>query len=130
MPWAPPKPCTFPCCGKINCTVHAPDWRKKEGQRLTDARRGSAAERGYGTEWRRLRDTFIASHPICADPFQIHQGRPSPAGVVDHLKPHKGPGDPLLLDWKNLESLCAGCHNKKTAQADGGFGNPKSQNWR
>ena len=38
----------------------------------------------------------------------------APAVLVDHIKEIKDGGEPYLLS--NLQSLCARCHNKKTAE--------------
>lgn len=68
--------------------------------------RPSAARRGYDRKWRKLRDTYIAEHPVCE-----HCGR-RPAQDVDHIIPFdKGGG---RLDSNNLQALCRKCHNRKT----------------
>jgi 5-methylcytosine-specific restriction enzyme A len=41
-------------------------------------------------------------------------GRTVAATIVDHVKPIKDGGARLL--WSNLQSLCAGCCNRKTAE--------------
>jgi 5-methylcytosine-specific restriction protein A len=45
------------------------------------------------------------------------------ASHVDHIVARAAGG--ASLDLANLRSLCAGCHSRKTARADGGFGNRK-----
>lgn len=44
------------------------------------------------------------------------------ATCVDHIKAHKG-DKRLFWDEKNHRPLCTGCHSRKTALQDGGFGN-------
>lgn len=44
-----------------------------------------------------------------------------PATVVDHAAPHRG-DRALFWDTSNWQSLCAHCHNVKSACEDGGFG--------
>lgn len=71
-------------------------------------------------DWTRLRAAILArdSHR-CATP-----GCPRRATHVDHiLAISRGGG---ALDPANLRSLCHRCHSRKTAAADGGFGNPRS----
>ena len=86
----------------------------------SEDRRESAAQRGYGHRWRKLRDWYIKAHPLCEE--CLRQGRVTKATDVDHIIPHKG--DALLLfDVNNLQSLCHECHSRKTAGEDGGFGN-------
>jgi 5-methylcytosine-specific restriction protein A len=75
-------------------------------------RRGSAASRGYGSRWRRLRRMILNRQPICAR-------CPAAATEVDHIMPRAaGGGD----DDANLQGLCKSCHSAKTASEDGGFG--------
>lgn len=83
-----------------------------------DRRRGSPASRGYGPKWRQLRRWYLKRHPLCADPFNEHM-LPTMATVVDHIVPRRQGGSD---DLKNLQPLCAGCHNKKTAIEDGRWG--------
>jgi 5-methylcytosine-specific restriction protein A len=39
-------------------------------------------------------------------------GKFTPANVVDHIVPIRNGGE--FLEWENLQSLCASCHNSKT----------------
>ena len=76
-----------------------------------DKHRGSAASRGYGSRWRRLRRMILNRQPLC------------PCGMaatdVDHIKPRNAGGDDSP---SNLQGLCKSCHSRKTATEDGGFG--------
>jgi 5-methylcytosine-specific restriction protein A len=97
-----------------------------EQQQEIDQARGSAAARGYGSRWRRLRQMQLAREPICQDPFGFHaaDGRVVMAIEVDHIiSKSKGGRDNL----DNLQSLCKGCHSTKTAKMDGGFGRAMGQ---
>jgi len=74
--------------------------------------RGSAAARGYGYRWRRLRRMVLNREPLC-----VRCG--VPATDVDHIVPRsRGGGD----DFENLQAMCRSCHSRKTSQEDGGFG--------
>jgi 5-methylcytosine-specific restriction protein A len=55
------------------------------------------------------------NHPLC-----VKCGRA--ASLVDHILPHKG-NQELFWNSDNWQSMCATCHNIKTASEDGGFGN-------
>jgi 5-methylcytosine-specific restriction protein A len=79
--------------------------------------RASAAARGYGRTWRKLRRLVAAERPaVCA--------RCGHAGVsremhLDHIRPRaKGGTD----DIDNLQWLCQRCHSSKTVREDGGLG--------
>lgn len=85
-------------------------------RRAYDAARPSPS-RIYGRRWQRLRIAYLAQHPLC------ECGCGYAATVVDHRTPHLG--DPrLLYDWDNLQAMTKACHDRKTAERDGGFGNP------
>lgn len=81
--------------------------------------RESSTERGYNGRWRKARDGWLRSHPLC-----VHcerDGRVRAANEVDHIIPHKGDMG-LFWDNTNWQSLCKPCHSLKTATEDGGFG--------
>jgi len=81
--------------------------------------RPSAHARGYGKRWQRLARSFLAGHPICADPFGLHGSRRVPGSQVDHIVPLANGG---TNSDSNLQTLCARCHRRKTVLCDGGFG--------
>jgi hypothetical protein len=89
----------------------------------------TTTERGYGTQWQKLRAWWLGQHPLCGDRESgsssqhsvcAASGRVVAATVVDHIVPHRG-DESLLHDVKNLQSLCKPCHDRKTALEDGGF---------
>jgi len=96
--------------------IHRPPGYKPPAERkaLHDRTRGSAAQRGYGWQWTKLRKLVLAEQPICKMP-----GCWEPSAEVDHIVPKaKGGTD----DRDNLQGLCKPCHSRKTASEDGGFG--------
>jgi 5-methylcytosine-specific restriction protein A len=76
--------------------------------------RASAALRGYGHRWRKVRRLKLNAHPMCQWP-----GCDRPASDVDHIRPRAQGGDDSDA---NLQSLCHSHHSQKTAGHDGGFG--------
>lgn len=111
MPNRPGKPCAHPGCAAIVrdgwlCPNHA-----EQRQKQYDSARGSAASRGYDARWQKLRTMFLAAHPLCVDPYGLHQS-PVAATDVDHKKPKRDGGTNL---WDNLQALCHECHSRKTA---------------
>lgn len=99
--------------GGRRCEKHA----RTEARQL-DARRGSAAQRGYGYKWQKAREVFLAEHPLCVR-CQA-RGQLKPATDVDHIVPHRGD---MSLFWRrsNWQSLCHSCHSAKTAIEDSRF---------
>jgi 5-methylcytosine-specific restriction protein A len=92
---------------------------KAQRQQEQDARRGTAASRGYSSRWQRYRITFLQAHPVCVRCGEA--GRVEAATVVDHITPHRGDYR-LMWDPANHQALCKPCHDRKTATEDGGFG--------
>ena len=106
------------------CPTHAVHVRRI-ARRETDAQRGNSAARGYDARWRKARLIHLAHHPRCVG-FGATRGKClQPASVVDHVVPHRG-DHTLFWDAENWQSLCASCHNSKTATEDGGFGHTQT----
>jgi 5-methylcytosine-specific restriction enzyme A len=81
-------------------------------------RRASTARSLYHTAaWLKLRALQLENYSLCSVP-----GCGQPATVVDHVTPHRG-SNALFFDQANLRSMCKRCHDRKTVQFDGGFGN-------
>jgi len=83
------------------CDAHSPAERPKKND----------PPLSYDNRWRKLRQMFIAKHPVCRA-CEI-KGRTTPAQEVDHIIPWRGNVTLLRADW-NLQSLCRSCHHKKT----------------
>ena len=75
------------------------------------ARRGNAAQRGYGVRHRWWRRIVLGRHPLCANPFKLKDHFVA-ATVADHIIPLRQGGD---FSLENGQGLCARCHNRKTA---------------
>lgn len=111
MPSAPRRPCPTPGCRRLTHARRCEPCERARRQDV-DARRGTAAERGYGTEWRRIRSRVLREEPVCTCG--------EPTTDVDHLVPLRAGG---TNDRANLRARCHRCHSQKTAREDGGFGN-------
>jgi len=72
------------------------------------ADRESASSRGYNARWRKARETYLRSHPLCVMCGEL--GRVVPAIVVDHKVPHRG-DTALFWDTNNWQALCKTCHD-------------------
>lgn len=112
-PSKPGRLCSKPGCRGIVrggvCSGCGPV--KRHGWKHTQTRQ----QRGYDAAWLRLRDRYIAEHPLCEQCEA--EGRITIAEQVDHIREFAGRDDPLRLDWGNLRSLCERCHMTKTARS-------------
>jgi len=110
MPRRAPHPCSFPGCpvlvraGRSKCAAHEVVRRRE-----SDARRGSAASRGYDRRWRKVSKLWLDEEPARA-----WCGCGAPATLVDHIVPHRGDVE-LFWDESNWQGMCESCHNAKTA---------------
>lgn len=83
--------------------------------------RPSAARRGYGRTWQRLRVLHLHVEPLCRECAK--HGGLTRATDVDHITPKQRGGRDVD---ENLQSLCHAHHSEKTARENGGFGR---QDW-
>lgn len=108
MPHKPLKPCKHPSCPNLTATNYC-----EEHMHLHE--RASASKRGYDHRWRAARKKFLKEHPFCVKCQE--ENRLTKATVVDHVVPHRG-DEKLFWDKSNWQSLCKGCHDKKTMTED------------
>ncbi|HPF38955.1 MAG TPA: HNH endonuclease signature motif containing protein [Phycisphaerae bacterium] len=73
-------------------------------------------ERGYGWDWQKRRNWFVAHNPVCVDPLNRHPDRITPAEHVDHIVPFAKGG--ARLDVSNLRAVCRACHQALTARGN------------
>lgn len=111
MPSRPPRPCVQSGCAALTydgrCALHRRDTSDY------DRHRGSAHDRGYGADWRRLRARVLAEEPLCR--HCLRDGRVTAATDVDHITAKARGGTD---DRANLQPLCHQCHSRKTATED------------
>lgn len=85
---------------------------KRDLDRDSDQRRGSARARGYDSRWDKAAAAFLRAHPLCeyCEAGAFDEPCTTAAGLVDHLFPHKGD---RALFWasKWWVACCAACHN-------------------
>lgn len=112
MPTKPGRACSKPGCRGIIrdgvCSVCGP--LRVRVQRQHDEQRGTAAQRGYGARWQRLRSMVLSASPLCAE--CAREGRVTPATDVHHLVKRRDGGPD---SFENLEPLCHACHSRITA---------------
>ena len=108
MPNRPKSPCTYPGCGRLvdrpgRCAEHAkPAWASNAGK--------SAAKRGYGYAWRKLREQAMRRDGGLCQPC-LATGRVTPATECDHIVPKAQGG---LDTLGNVQAICRQCHKAKT----------------
>jgi phage terminase large subunit-like protein/5-methylcytosine-specific restriction endonuclease McrA len=85
--------------------LHAP--RKTEKAREFDLYRGTSASRGYDRKWTKVRNAYIADHPLCE--VCSRPDFPVLAELVHHIVPVDQAPD-RLLDETNLQAVCRDCH--------------------
>ena len=107
-PWAPPRACSAPGCGRHAVKRGRCQEHQREGQRLVDQRRGSRQSRGYDERWAAYSRQYRLDHPLCADPFHLHGSLGSFAECVDHVVPPWAGGD--FWDAANHQPLCLRCN--------------------
>jgi 5-methylcytosine-specific restriction enzyme A len=106
-PTAPRRPCSHPGCPRL---VDKANPCPEHGKRPWEHDRPSAAARGYGRAWQKLRAFILARDPLCD--VCDEAGRVTPATMVDHIVPkHLGGTD----DDSNLRGICKPCHDTKSA---------------
>jgi 5-methylcytosine-specific restriction protein A len=91
---------------KVFRPAHAPSSAAVE--RHADARRGSAAARGYGALWAKASAGHRRRHPLCVG--CLARGRTEAATCTDHVIPAADRPD-LFWDSGNWQSGCDWCHN-------------------
>lgn len=96
------KFCAVPGCpsmaapGRSCCAKH-----QAERQKRIDQHRGTAAERGYTSDWQQVQARQLEAMPTC-------ERCGARATLVHHRVAISKGG--ARLDSANLESLCASCH--------------------
>jgi len=71
---------------------------------------GKTTQRGYGYDWRQVRQQHITDDPLCEDCLKIGIARP--VEEVHHVIPIADRPE-LRLERSNLVSLCKECHAKR-----------------
>lgn len=106
MPYAAKKPCSQPGCPNLVKKGYCSNHKHLTPKSRYDKSRASAAKRGYGHTWRKLRKMVLSRQPIC----QMH-GCNEWSTDVDHIVPKAQGGDNR---FKNLQGLCHRHHSIKT----------------
>jgi 5-methylcytosine-specific restriction protein A len=116
VPLKPKRPCSINGCPELTngryCEKH-----QKEIDRQYNKERQPLMKRRYGRTWKRIRDRYIKTHPLCEE--CLKNKKTTPANEVHHIKPLSKGGD---SSDENLMSLCSSCHSTITAKEGGRWG--------
>lgn len=107
MPRKPKQPCACPGCPELSDGRYCEEHRKIVGKNYEKYGRDPAAGRRYGRAWKRIRDSYVKTHPFCEECYE--KGILVPVDEVHHKIPVSKGG---THDRNNLMSLCRSCHNK------------------
>ncbi|WP_406710420.1 HNH endonuclease signature motif containing protein [Trueperella pyogenes] len=113
MPRKPKRPCSQPGCPELTDHRFCPAHVRAEDERYRTYQRDPAINKRYDHRWHKIRNAYIAKHPLC-EHCQV-TGRVTPAAEVDHIVPLERGG---THDETNLQALCKPCHSSKTARED------------
>ena len=106
MPHKPKRPCAYPGCPALTDTRFCPAHAKQDAREYERYRRAPETRKRYGRAWRRIRDRYIAAHPLCEQCEAA--GRIIPAREVHHIVPLSEGGTHAE---ENLMALCTSCHS-------------------
>ncbi|GHU82187.1 restriction endonuclease [Clostridia bacterium] len=106
MPRKPKRPCQHPGCPKLSDGLFCEAHTKENAREYEHYRRDPATRKRYGRAWKRIRDRYIATHPLCEQCQR--EGRLTPAQEVHHIKPLTDGG---THETGNLMALCKPCHS-------------------
>ena len=110
--------CANPGCGRLaDVEQYCAERLKVVANQYNQYERDPASYKRYGRAWKRIRDRYIKSHPLCEECEK--QGRLTPAEEVHHIRPlSKGGGN----EKSNLMALCKSCHSRITVESGDRWG--------
>ena len=111
MPRKPKRPCSYPGCPKLTDGRFCEEHTKLMNKRYEKYGRNPAVHRRYGRAWKRIRDSYVKTHPFCE--ICYGKGILLPVEEVHHKKPLSEGG---THDRGNLISLCKSCHSRIHAE--------------
>ena len=112
MPRRPKKPCSYPGCPNLTDGRFCEEHQKKENKRYEQYDRDQEVKRKYGRAWKRIRDSYAKTHPMCEECFK--NGVYSPTEEIHHKIPLSQGGN---HDRDNLIALCKSCHARIHAKS-------------
>ena len=107
VPRSPKRPCSHPGCPNLCEKQYCPEHEALHRRQYNRYERDPEVNKKYGRAWKRIRDKYVESHPLCER--CLKEGRLTPEEEVHHVIPVSKGG---RHTQDNLMSLCRSCHNK------------------
>ena len=107
MPRRPKRPCSHPGCPNLCDGQYCPEHEAEHRRAYDRYERSADVNKKYGRAWKRIRDKYVSTHPLCER--CLKEGRLTPVEEVHHILPVSKGG---RHTQDNLMSLCKSCHNK------------------
>ena len=107
MPKKPRRPCSYPGCPNLCDGQYCEEHRKQAKRQYDKYERSPYVNKKYGRAWKRIRDRYVAEHPLCE--MCLEQGKLTPVDEVHHVLPVSKGGTHAR---GNLMALCRSRHNK------------------
>lgn len=114
MPKKPKRPCSHPGCPELTDGRYCAAHQKLADKQYEKYDRDPESKKRYGRTWKRIRDRYIAAHPLCEQCKK--DGKLTPAEEIHHIKPLSQGGTHAE---ENLMALCTSCHSEITAREGG-----------
>lgn len=113
MPQKPKRPCSYSGCPELVESGHryCEEHEKLVAKQYEKYGRDSETRKRYGRAWKRIRDSYAATHPLCEQ--CLKEGRYTKVEQVHHIKPLAEGGTHAR---ENLMSLCSACHARIHAE--------------
>lgn len=108
MPKKAKRPCQYPGCPNLTDELYCEEHRSQATAQYNKYQHDPQSNRRYGRAWKRIRDRYIKSHPLCEQCEK--DGRLTAAEEVHHILPLTCGGSNAQ---SNLMALCHSCHMKK-----------------
>lgn len=105
MPRKPKRPCSYPGCPRLTNDRYCEEHTRIVNNNYNRYERDRETPKRYNRAWKRIRDAYVAAHPLCEE--CLKQGRVVPVDQVHHIVPLREGG---INDFSNLVSLCSACH--------------------
>lgn len=120
MPYKPKHPCAHPGCPALTHERYCPAHAQQEARRYEQYQRDPGTAKRYDKNWRRVREAYLAAHPLCE--MCLLEGKCVPASMVHHRRPLAAGGTNAA---ENLQSLCDSCHGMHHARDGSRWGKSK-----